>query len=86
MIHDDNLSLKQKKQYIKRYIDNDILCIESSKDIYRIIRNNNPIDAIRNTKSINDCGIFVDLNKVTDESIEQIYYIVKRRLESISMK
>ena len=86
MLTDNTLSLRQKKQYIKRHIDNDILCLETTKDIYRTVRNSNCPHAIRNSKNINNYGVFIDLNKLTDESIDQIYYIVKKRLENIAMK
>ena len=31
---------KQKKQYIKRHVDNEIIDIETARYIYRIIRDN----------------------------------------------
>uniref|UniRef100_A0A6C0LML1 NET domain-containing protein n=1 Tax=viral metagenome TaxID=1070528 RepID=A0A6C0LML1_9ZZZZ len=76
---------KQKKQYIKRHVDNEIIDIETARYIYRIIRDNEGIKPIRNVKNKENDGVFIDLNKVSDLSIDRIYNIVQKRVSNIVM-
>ena len=80
-----SLNFKQKKQYIKRHVDNDILDLETLQNIYKVIRDNNEIVAIRNIKGQDTKGICVDLNKLSESVVDNICGIIHRRLESIIM-
>ena len=81
---DNNMSLKRKKQYIKRHIDNDILCIETANAIYKVIIESNNKQSIRNGNT-NNCGTFIDLDLINESTIDVIFGIVKKRLDNISM-
>ena len=76
---------KQKKQYIKRHVDNEIIDIETARYIYRIIRDNEGTKPIRNVKNKENDGVFIDLNKVSDLSIDRIYNTVQKRVSNIVM-
>lgn len=77
---------KQKKEYIKRYVDNEILDEETIRDIYKIIRNNEGMIPIKTPKIPNSTGVFVDLNVINFATIDLIYNVIKKRVESIAIK
>ena len=79
----DDLSSNQKRFFIKRYVDNDIIDIYTLQNIYDIIKNSNNDSSIRNSK--NNTGVFIDLNKVNDDSINKIYMNIKKYLVTISI-
>lgn len=79
----NNLSTKQKKFYIKRHIDNEIIDLDTIKNIYKIVKNDNNTEAIRDSN--NGPGIFIDLNKVSSTTIDKIYNIIKKHLDTISI-
>lgn len=81
-----SLSDKQKRHYIKRYVDNDVLDRYTTISIYKIIRDNDGLSPIRNSKTAGDAGVFIDLNKVSSSSIELIFNSIKKRVESIAIK
>lgn len=81
-----DMSDRQKKHYIKRYFDNDVLDQESITTIYRIIRHNDGLNPIRDSKSSNITGVFIDLNKVSPTVLELIVNVIKKRIESIAIK
>ena len=79
----DDLSYDQKRFFIKRYIDNDIIDLYTLQNIYNIVKSSNNDSSIRNSK--NNTGIFIDLNKVNNASIDKIYTNVKKYLMTISI-
>ena len=58
---------------------NEIIDIETARYIYRIIRDNEGIKPIRNVKNKENDGVFIDLNKVSDLSIDRIYNICTKK-------
>lgn len=80
------LNDRQKKQYIKRYVENDILDLETNRAIYKIIRDKDGTSPIRSPKVTNSDGIFIDLNKVSTITLDLIYAVIKKRIESIVIK
>lgn len=79
----DDLLPNQKRFFIKRYVDNDIIDLYTLQNIYNIVKGSDNNSAIRNSK--NNTGIFIDLNKVDDESIDKIHINVKKYLMTISI-
>ena len=79
------LSIKSKKEYIKRHVDNDVVDLETYKTIFKIIMSNNGESSIRKTKETED-GIFVNLDKLNNHTIDSIYIIINKRIKSIVMK
>ena len=64
-------SIKQKKTYIERITNNDILTRALKINILKIVVSSNNIDAIRESKS-SIIGIFIDLNKISNDDIDNI--------------
>ena len=80
---EDSLSDRQKKFFIKRYIDNEVIDIDTLRAIYIITRSNHGLTPIRDSKNIP--GIFLDLDKVNQNTIDRIYCIVKKHLKTITI-
>jgi hypothetical protein len=83
MISEIELSTKQKKTYIKRQVDNDVLNMETIRNIYKIVRCNEGLTPIRDSKDVH--GIFVDLNKINPNTIDLIYILIKKRMDTIAI-
>ena len=79
----NEMSTKQKKVYIKRYVDNDVLNMETIKNIYKIIRTDVGLKPIRDSKNSNTPGVFIDLSKIDDNTIDKIYVIIQKHISSI---
>ena len=79
------ISIKQKKTYIERITNNDILTRELKINILKIVISSNKLSAIRESKS-SVTGIFIDLNKISNDDIDSIYNVIKQYDNFITMK